>query len=86
MFVCLSAAFDSKTNDPKVFKFGIEVQVYPRTGTVLGSKVKGQDHRVNKYIFLTNIQSITQKRMVTMCSNLTLGMTLGCPTSGMALG
>jgi len=46
-----------------------------------GSKVKGQGHRVNKCIFHTNVQSITEKRP--NCSNFIQGMTLGYPASGM---
>jgi len=48
-----------------------------------GSKVKGQGHMVYKYVFHTDIRSITQKRMILKCSNLMYGMTLGYPISGM---
>jgi len=53
MFICLFVCpeHNSKTNDPKVFKLGIWNDLgIPRSGTVLGSKVKGTVHRVSKFI------------------------------------
>jgi len=60
LFVCLSVCLSvcsitQKTNDPKVFKLVIGNDLgYPRNDVVLGWKVNGQGHRVNKCIFQTN--------------------------------
>ena len=55
--VCLSVCpqHNSKTNDPKVFKLSIGMTLgYLRNDVVLVLKVKGQGHRVDKFIFRTN--------------------------------
>jgi len=71
-------------NGPKVFKLGIRDWVILELVLFWGSEVKGQGHRVNKCIFHTDVK--TQKRMISKCSNLVQGMTLGYPASGMLLG
>jgi len=58
-------------NDPRVFKRGIRNGLgYTRSDKNLG--LKGQGHRVNRCIFHTNSQSITQKRMIPKCSKFKL--------------
>ena len=55
--VCLSVCFfvclqhNSKTNDPRVFKFGVENDL--EVVLFWGSKVKGQGHRISKFILHT---------------------------------